>query len=135
MATPLLFIRVIFTFEDDTIPPGSYHSSFGPDNWFVVPKRVNDCTCKFSFKETFGLRPLFVIHHASPSFPISFSVLRPFLFYHMPHKRLNLPKRFTNGLDASIWVPWSPSHPKKSRSIQIHKKQAAILDLYRVRDA
>ena len=127
MATPLLFIRVIFTFEDDTIPPGPYHSSFGPDNWFVVPKRVNDCTCKFSFKETFGLRPLFVIHHASPSFPISFSVLRPFLFYHMPHKGLNLPKRFTNpplwvnvinfelnGLDASIWVPWSPSDPKKS---------------------
>ena len=37
------------------------------------------------------------------------------------HKGLNSPKRFTsvilfelNGLDASIWVPWSPSDPKKS---------------------
>ena len=36
------------------------------------------------------------------------------------------------GLDASIWVPWSSSDPKKSlctnRSIQIHKKQAAPIE-------
>ena len=43
-----------------------------------------------------------------------------------------------NGLDASIWVPWSHSDPKKSwctdKSIQIHKicvnKQAKCMHIF-----
>ena len=58
---------------------------------------------------------------------------------HKPPLWVNVINFELNGLDASIWVPWSPSDPKKSwctdRSIQIHKKQAAFLHLYRVRDA
>ena len=33
-------------------------------------------------------------------------------------------------LNWFMWVPWNPSDPKKSRSIQIHKKQAAFLHLF-----
>ena len=55
---------------------------------------------------------------------------------HKPPLWVNVINFELNGLDASIWVPWSPSDPKKSwctdRSIQIHKKQAAFLHLYRV---
>ena len=57
---------------------------------------------------------------------------------HKPPLWVNVINFELNGLDASIWVPWSPSDPKKSwctdRSIQIHKKQAAFLHLYRVQD-
>ena len=58
---------------------------------------------------------------------------------HKPPLWVNFINFELNGRDASIWVPWSPSDPKKSwctdRSIQIHKKQAAFLHLYRVWDA
>ena len=56
---------------------------------------------------------------------------------HKPPLWVNVINFELNGLDASIWVPWSPSDPKKSwctvRSIQIHKKQAAFLHLCRLR--
>jgi hypothetical protein len=58
---------------------------------------------------------------------------------HKPPFWFNVINFELNGIDASIRVPWSPSDPQKSwctdRSIQIHKKQTALLHLYRVRDA
>ena len=49
---------------------------------------------------------------------------------HKPPLWVNVINFEINGLDASMWVPWSPLDPKKSwctdRSIQIHKKQAEI---------
>ena len=44
---------------------------------------------------------------------------------HKPPLRVNVINFELNGFNASIWVPWSPSDPKKlwctDRSIQIHK--------------
>ena len=58
---------------------------------------------------------------------------------HKPPLRVNVINFELKGFNAPIWVPWSPSDPKKlwctDRSIQLHKKQAAFLNLYRVWDA
>ena len=55
---------------------------------------------------------------------------------HKPPLWINVITFELNGLNASIWVPWSPSDPQKSwctdRSIQIHKKQASFLHLHSV---
>ena len=44
---------------------------------------------------------------------------------HKPPLRVNAINFELNGFNASIWVPWSPSHPKKSwctdRKFQSHK--------------
>ena len=53
---------------------------------------------------------------------------------HKPPLGVNVINFEVNWFNASIWVPWNPLDPKKSwctdKSIQIHKKQVAFLNLF-----
>ena len=108
-----------------SLPPPPYFQTF-----------LRPCYC---IRQRISQKPIYDLHcwykteaRASQRAKFAEKVHKPPLWVHVINFVLN-------GLDASIWIPWSPSDPKKSwctdRIIQLHKKPASFLHLYRVRDA